>query len=378
MAESRAADSTLCVNMSVPDMPVGLKFYSTELRQRQADPTWRFSRGQIDHIHGWLVSAVDSKGRRGCGHVLTTPIGAPDVAKTAAALAEGVSALDVLNTVELERAHQMLAEACPTAPTVRSGLLSALSELQAVQWGVPLHRLFGGAIHASLPAVRLVPIKPAPDMAAAAAALRSEGYNIIKLKLSGELDLDIERVRAVRRQLGPSVRLTVDANQAYDADAAMEMCKAMAALSVSLVEQPVRADDWDAIARITRAGLVPIEADESIGGSLKQLVQLIAMGAANSYNVKIPYFGGLRDAWVAAQVCQAAGVGCRLGAIFGPRLASAQAAHLASVLPVSDLGVELAESEHILDDPFTGFDVHDGTITVPQAVGSGVSLGTIA
>lgn len=351
-----------------------IRFEYAELKQRQADPTWRFSRGRIDHIHGWLVSATDSQGLTGYGHVLTAPIGVPDVPRTQAALNEAMTALRSVAAWEIERIHRVLHEACPDVAPVRAGIVGAAYDLTARQHGVPLHRLFGGATALRFPAARLIPIKEPEQMAHSARELSAEGYRILKVKLSGEWDQDVRRVEAVRQAVGPAVTLTVDANQAYETEAAVELCRALAHSAVSLVEQPVAAKDWEGMARITRESSIPIEADESIAGSLQNLLALISMKAAHSFNLKVPYFGGLRDTWLAARICEAAGVQCRLGAIFGPRLASAQAAHLASVLQAPALGVELAESEHILDDPFSGFDVREGVVTVPDTVGTGVDF----
>ena len=351
-----------------------VRFGYAELRQRQADPTWRFSRGRIDHIHGWLVSATDSRGLTGYGHVLTAPIGVPDIPRTQAALNEAMAALRGAAAWEVERIHRVLREACPEVAPVRAGVVGAIYDLFATQQGVPLHRLFGGATALSLPAARLIPIKEPEQMAHSARELAAEGYRILKMKLSGEWDLDVRRVAAVRQAVGASATLTVDANQAYETEAALELCRALAHSGVRLVEQPVAAKDWEGMARITRESGIPIEADESIAGSIQNLLKLIEMKAAHSFNLKVPYFGGLRDTWLAARICEAAGVQYRLGAIFGPRLASAQAAHLASVLQAPALGVELAESEHILDDPFSGFDVRAGVVTVPDTVGTGVDF----
>ncbi|WP_028603270.1 mandelate racemase/muconate lactonizing enzyme family protein [Ottowia thiooxydans] len=351
-----------------------IRFEWAELRQRQQDPTWRFSQGHIEHVHGWLVSTTTAQGLTGYGYVLTTPIGKPNPPRTYEALKAGAMALRGITLFETERMHRTLYEACSGVAPVRAGIVGAVYDLMAKQHGVSLHQILGGAITRTALAARLLPIKEPEEMAQAARELTAEGYRILKIKLSGEWELDTQRVQAVRQAAGPTALLTVDANQAYETDAAVELCKVLSGFGVSLVEQPVAGTDWEGMARITRESSIAIEADESIAGSLQNLLKLIEMKAAHSFNLKVPYFGGLRDTLLAAQLCQTAGMQCRVGAIFGPRLASAQAAHLASILPAPTLGVELAESEHILDDPFSGFDVKNGSITVSDAIGTGVDF----
>jgi L-alanine-DL-glutamate epimerase-like enolase superfamily enzyme len=62
----------------------------------------------------------------------------------------------------------------------------------------------------------------------------------------------------------------------------------------------------------------------------------------------------------------------RLGAAVGSRLLAAQALHLACALPGVAYACELAEFDRLLDDPFAGLEVEDGTLALPGGPGSGV------
>lgn len=343
--------------------------------QRQQDPTWKFARGGIPQIHGWIVTLTARDGTQGWGHVLATPVAGPDVARTQAALEMAAALVPGQNALDQQALHALLAPVCEGLPCVLSGLTSAALELAARSLGLPLHALLGGAVRRQIPVARLIPIKEPEAMAAEALRLQAEGYRTLKLKLNGAADVDLARVAAVRAAVAASVTLTVDANQAYDADTAIEVCQALTHQQVLLMEQPVPAADREGLRRVTQAGLLRIEADESIV-SLRGLLELIAMGAAHSYNLKIPYLGGLRNTLTAIRICEAAGVHCRLGAIFAPRIASAQAAHLAAGMHSVEGGAEIAESEHLLDDPFTGFDAAEGQVPVCLEAGSGARPAT--
>lgn len=345
----------------------------TPCDQRQQDPGWKFARGGIPQIQGWIVTLTSASGVQGWGHVLTTPIAQPDGVRTRRVLDEAAQAVQGCDALQQEPLHALLREICVDMPCVLSGITSAAMELGARSLQVPLSTLLGGATRAHIPTTRLIPIKAPERMAAEALRLQAQGYLGLKLKLDGDADTDIARVREVRKAVGPGVLLTVDANQAYSADTAIDVCEALRPHGIALMEQPVPAADREGLRRVTQRGLLRIEADEAIGGSIKTLLELIAMGAAHSYNLKVPYFGGLRNTLTAARVCEAAQVQCRLGAIFGPRIASAQAAHLASVLRSLEGGAEIAESEHLLDDPFTGFDARNGQVPVCGTPGSGVT-----
>jgi L-alanine-DL-glutamate epimerase-like enolase superfamily enzyme len=147
----------------------------------------------------------------------------------------------------------------------------------------------------------------------------------------------------------------------------------MAEHRIDLVEQPVAADDFEGLALVTRTVPVTVEADEA-AGSLRQIFELVARRAVDAVSLKIPKLGGLRNTLAAARLCEAAQIKYRLGAAVGSRLLAAQALHLACALPGITYACELAEFDRLLDDPFTGLEVEDGTLVLPRGPGSGVRL----
>jgi len=340
--------------------------------QRQDDPEWKFARGSITHIDGWLIRLEASSGEQGWGHVLGTPIYAPQSDRIAALLqraVEGLAGASIWRLAEWETRWQAL---CPDDPCIRSGLQAAWLELQCQRLQQPLHHRFGGARHQQVPVTRLLPLKSPEQMAALARARQAEGYRHLKIKLDGNVALDLQRVEAVRAAVGAEMGLTADANQAYALPDALRLIEGLQPYGLEALEQPVAAADVAGLKRLRQAGRVPIEADEAIG-SLTGLMHLLDQGAADYYNLKLHYLGGITQTWMAMRLCEAAGVRYRMGAIFGPRLLVAQGLHLAAVAEHLLGGAELAEFTHLLDDPFTGLDVENGMLAVPSTVGSGVA-----
>ncbi len=68
----------------------------------------------------------------------------------------------------------------------------------------------------------------------------------------------------------------------------------------------------------------------------------------------------------ASRICEAAKL--------GSRLLAAHAAHLIASLPDLTFPCELAEFEHLMNNPFEGLQVKDGMLLVPDDSGPGVSL----
>src|SRR5699024_10444470 len=73
---------------------------------------------------------------------------------------------------------------------------------------------------------------------------------------------DLARVEAVREALGPSGKVRVDANGAWDVDTAVQMVRALDRFDLEYVEQPCAS--LDELASVRRRVEVPVAADESI------------------------------------------------------------------------------------------------------------------
>jgi L-alanine-DL-glutamate epimerase-like enolase superfamily enzyme len=208
-------------------------------------------------------------------------------------------------------------------------------------------------------------------MAAAAQKLVDKGYRYLKIKVHGHVAEDVARVKAIRRQVGDDVNLTIDANQSYSTKDAIAALNQMAEYRIDLVEQPVHADDFEGLALVTQTVPVTVEADEA-AGSLRQIFELVSRRAVDAVSLKIPKLGGLRNTLAAARLCEAGHIKYRLGAAVGSRLLSAQGLHLACALPGVDYACELGEFDRLLDDPFEGLEVQNGVLKLPTGPGCGV------
>lgn len=341
------------------------------LTQRQEDPTWRYAGGSIPAVSGVVVSTRSSDGLTGCGYVEAQPISAPDLDACESVLRRMAGMLENAPVGAIDPLLARLREEFPGHPFERSGVDCALHDLAAKQLGVPLYALLGGRYRETVACARIIPLKSPDEMAAHAGALVERGYATVKVKLDGDLDLDVRRVEAVRRRCGPAAQITVDANQAYGVDDAIALAGALKDRDVLLIEQPTPAGDPEGLARVRRSVSIPIEADEALA-SVEDVVRLIKLEAADSYNLKMVCLGGIRDTLLAARLCEAAGVWYRAGALFGPRVQAAASAHMAAAFPTIHIAAELAEFDHLLDDPFGGIDMQGGDLPVPEAPGSGV------
>ncbi len=146
---------------------------------------------------------------------------------------------------------------------VIAGIDMALWDLAGRRLGQPLWQLFGGAPDVAVYASGLNPVEPER----LAAQKREEGYRAFKLKVGFGLERDLANLRALRDLLGERTPLMVDANQAWDAQAAIDAARALAAFGLGWLEEPLPADaspaEWQRVAMVSP---MPLAAGENIRG----------------------------------------------------------------------------------------------------------------
>ena len=158
-----------------------------------------------------------------------------------------------------------------------------------------------------------------PEAMAATATEYVEAKSI-KVKLTGDVDLDVARVAAIRAAR-PDVWLGVDGNQGYTRDGLVAILPALARLDVRLVEQPLARGHDPELAGI--GSPIPLAGDESIC-CLADVAG--AVGRFDVINIKLDKCGGLTEGLL--MVAEARRLG--LGVMVGPWSALASPPHLAS------------------------------------------------
>ena len=211
----------------------------------------------------------------------------------------------------------------------RNAVDCALWELEAARAGRPVWELAGQTAPRPLRTTFTLGADLPERMADGA-----RGYTqarAIKVKLTGELDLDISRVRAIRRAR-PDVWLGVDGNQGFQSGDLDRLCAALHEQAVSLLEQPLprgRDAELDGY-----ASPIPIAGDESIL-SLGDVAG--AVGRFDVINIKLDKCGGLTEALLMAAEARRLGLGVMVGNMIGSSLAMAPAFVLGQLCEVVDL-----------------------------------------
>ncbi|WP_406642301.1 enolase C-terminal domain-like protein [Amycolatopsis sp. WGS_07] len=86
----------------------------------------------------------------------------------------------------------------------------------------------------------------------------ADGFEMIKLKVGGNLEDDVRRMKLARETVGADIRIAVDANQRWDVATAVSWMTALAPFDPYWIEEPTSPDDVLGHAAIAKA-LAPIK-----------------------------------------------------------------------------------------------------------------------
>lgn len=321
-----------------------------------------------------VVELVDAEGNRGFGE-------APQVWRVTGESLAGAEACLAGPLADVVRGHDP-DDLVPLLQRVQASVVGnngakaamdiALHDLAARRTGLSLPRFLGTTTHRVATDVT-VSAGEVEALGMTAHQRVADGFGVLKLKVGTDAATDVERIRTVRRAVGPEVRLRVDANQGWTPKEAIRAIRMLedAGVDLEFVEQPVAAADLAGMARVTAAVATPVMADESVFG-VRDLVAVIDRNAADLVNVKLAKCGGLHVAHTLLGLAKAHGIGTIVGSMMeGPIGVGAAAALVAAhgTTYVSDLDAAWwAERSPVRG----GAHYSAGSIVLPETHGLGI------
>ena len=230
---------------------------------------------------------------------------------------------------ELTKLNQRMDAALKGHPYVKSGIDIACWDLLGKTTQLPVCTLLGGRFGESVRLYRAISQQTPEEMAKNVQGYRDQGYTRFQLKVGGDPDTDIERIRAVRAMLQPTDRLIADANTGWTQHEAMRVVRAVKDVDVYIEQPCLTYEECLAVRRNTDH---PFVLDESID-SLDMLLRGKADLAMDVVNLKISKFGGLTRTSHARDLCVSMGIAMTLEDSWGGDITTAAIAHLAHSTP---------------------------------------------
>ncbi|MEW5936985.1 MAG: dipeptide epimerase [Candidatus Thermoplasmatota archaeon] len=231
---------------------------------------------------------------------------------------------DIEDPVEL---HRLMASALDGAPAAKAGLDLAFHDLVSRIEGIPLCEYLGGRVALVLTDITIGIMGREEAVQRAIHHVR-QGFKALKIKVGTSLRADIERVVAIREALGEGVLLCADANQGYTVEEALEFAAGVAEAELQFLEQPVKAEDMDALGMVARASPVPIMADEAVhdAGDARHAFEK----GIGLVNIKLMKCAGIHGAVEIAALAREMDRGTMIGCMGETGISIAGALHFAS------------------------------------------------
>jgi L-alanine-DL-glutamate epimerase-like enolase superfamily enzyme len=256
---------------------------------------------------------------------------------------------------------------------IRAALEMALFDIQGKITGRSVAELLGGIQRREIETVKNVGVGTPEKSAELARTFVDAGYRLLKVRVGTDAAIDEGRIAAIRSVVDDSVRIRLDANQAWTPNEALARIRAVAHLGIEAVEQPCAFWDVAANAAVTAQSPVPIIADEGFV-SVPEAQVLLAARGADILHAYIGKCGGIQPTMEIAALARSFGAAMTIGERVP--LGVSEAAHLqvAAALPDLDhpcaLAYDLNEDDLLVTRP----DRSAGVIHVPEGPGLGVDV----
>lgn len=298
--------------------------------------SYKWSGGKsVDVFDSTVVRVETDTGLAGHGEVCPLgPFYLPAYAAgVRAGLAELAPHLIGQDPRQLGKLNGLMDQVMKGHPYVKSGVDIACWDLLGQASGLPVCELLGGRYGDDFVLYRAISQQPPDQMARNVADYRQAGYTRFQLKVGGNADEDIERIRAVRKILEPTDKLIADANTGWLMHEAARVVRAVRDVDV-YIEQPCLS--YEECLSIRRRTDHPFVMDEHIDG-IAILLKASADQATDVVNIKISKFGGLTKARQARDLCVSLGIAMTIEDSWGGDITTAAIAHLAHSTPTEFL-----------------------------------------
>jgi cis-L-3-hydroxyproline dehydratase len=230
---------------------------------------------------------------------------------------------------ELAKLNHRMDAALKGHPYVKSGIDIACWDILGKHTGLPVCILMGGRFGESVRLYRAISQLPPDEMTHNVAIYREQGYTRFQLKVGGDPDQDIVRIRQARKILQSTDRLVADANTGWTQHEAVRVVRAVGDLDVYIEQPCLTYEECLAVRRHTNN---PFILDENVDG-LDMLLRAKADLAMDVVNLKISKLGGLTKTKQVRDLCVSMGIAMTLEDSWGGDITTAAIAHLAHSTP---------------------------------------------
>lgn len=300
------------------------------------------------------------------GHTYV-PAHGPGIRAGIETMAPFIIGLDPRKVLDVERAMDL---SLPGHLYAKSPIDMACWDIAGQAAGLPIADLMGGGSRTPKPIASSVGAKTIDETRTVIDRYRQRGYIAHSVKIGGDVERDIARIRDVESIRRPDEIILYDVNRGWTRQQALRVMHATTDLHVTF-EQPC--ETLDDIAAISGKHAAPVSVDESLV-TLQDAARIARDGLAEVFGIKLNRVGGLTKAARMRDIALAHGIDIFVMATGGSVLADTEALHLAATIPDANIRAVWACQDMLTVDVADGRGPRniDGHLHLPETPGLGV------
>jgi cis-L-3-hydroxyproline dehydratase len=334
--------------------------------------SYKWSGGNFVNVFDSTVLEMETdEGITGYGEVC--PLGPAYLPAYAAGARTGIATLAPellgMDPTELAVINDKMDRSMRGHPYVKTALDVACWDILGKTCNQPLVTLLGGRFGKDYPLYRAISQDSPEAMAGMVSKYRSEGYTKFQLKVGGPPEMDLQRIRAVRKVLRDNEIFIADANTGWTQHEAMRVADQLEDVDVYL-EQPCAL--YEECLAVREHTSKPFILDEVID-NLSTVIRAIRDRAMDVVNLKISKVGGLTKARQIRDLCVSQGIALTIEDTWGGDIGTAAISHLAHSTPPEFLFSTTDFNSYVTRSLAENAPTrHEGRMEAPAGAGLGV------
>ncbi|MBN8730143.1 MAG: mandelate racemase/muconate lactonizing enzyme family protein [Acidobacteria bacterium] len=348
-----------------------IKCYQVDLPLHEGSYKWSGG-NSVEVFDSTVVEVITDQGISGYGEVC--PLGAAYLPAYAAGARAGIAELAPqligLDPTQLSLINHAMDSAMRGHPYVKSAIDVACWDILGKVCGQPVVSLLGGRYDSSFALYRAISQESPEKMAEMVGHYRGLGYTKFQLKVGGDPDADIERIRLASAQLRRGDVLVADANTGWTQHQAIRVACAVRDVDVYIEQPCMHYEECLAVRNHTDR---PFILDEVID-DISQVLRGHHDRAMDIINLKISKVGGLTKARQIRDLCVSLGIAMTIEDTWGGDIVTTAIAHLAHSTPPALLFSATDFNSYVTVSIADGAPQRDGgRLAAPQAPGLGIA-----
>jgi galactonate dehydratase len=276
----------------------------------------------------------------------------------------------------------------PILMSAISGIDQALWDIKGKFFNAPVYQLLGGACRDSIKVYSWIGGDRPSDVGNAAAEVVRAGFTAIKMNATEELqyidsyekiDQTIARVAAVRESVGPYIGIGIDFHGRVHKPMAKILAKELEPFRPMFIEEPVLAENNEALKEIAQHTTIPIATGERMF-SRWDFKKILSDGYVDIIQPDLSHAGGITECKKIASMAEAYDVAlaphCPLGPIALAACLQVDATAHNAFIQEQSLGIHYNKGNDLLDyiKDKSVFEYKDGYANIPQGPGLGIEI----